>query len=203
MPEFSYNSDLTGGSLMVRESRIIADLLLKKASPEQWHEAIQLENLLQKKSPASAKRNAQAIRKRLELLEPEFWRALRDGDDELSTQVAFCAALERNLLLVEFMERTVQDAYATHAEKLEIYQWADFLEDCAHKDPVIHGWKETSKKKMGQVAFRMLAEMGYLDSTQNLKLQHVLIRPEVRIMLEDNYMNRIKDCMEVSSKGGR
>ncbi len=148
MVDFTYNSDLTGGSLMVRESRIIADLLLKDATPEQWHDAIQVENLLQKKSQASAKRNAQAIRKRLELIEPEFWRALRDGDDELATQVTFCAALARNLLLVEFMERVVHDAYVTHTEYLDLYQWNDFLEDCAHKDPVIHDWKESSKKKI-------------------------------------------------------
>ncbi len=203
MTDFSYNSDLTGGSLMVRESRIIAGLLLKKASAEEWTDAIQVENLLQKKSPASAKRNVQAIRKRLERLEPEFWRALRDGDDELATQVAFCAALERNLLLVEFMERVVQDAYVTRAESLELYQWNDFLEDCAHKDPIIHDWKESSKKKMGQVAFRMLAEMGYINNTRSLKLQNVLIRSEVRVMLEDTYKLRIKDCMDVSSKGGR
>lgn len=203
MVDFTYNSDLTGGSLMVRESRIIANLLLEDATPEQWHEAVQVENLLQKKSQASAKRNAQAIRKRLELMAPEFWKALRDGDDELATQVAFCAALERNLLLVEFMERVVQDAYATHTESLELYLWNDFLEDCAHKDPVIHDWKESSKKKMGQVVFRMLAEMAYVNNSRSLKLQTVLIRPEIKAMLEDNYQHRIKDCLDVSTKGGR
>ena len=66
MHSFHYDSDLIGGSLQVRESRIVADLLLKDASPEQWHEAIQQQNRLQKRAPASAKRVAQAIRKRLE-----------------------------------------------------------------------------------------------------------------------------------------
>ena len=64
-----------------------------------------------KRTPASAQRNATAIRKRLERLEPDFWKALRDGDDELATQVAFCGALERNLLLLEFMETVMRDAY--------------------------------------------------------------------------------------------
>jgi hypothetical protein len=198
---FEYDSDLTGGSLMVRESRIVAGLMLDQATEEEWDQAIRVENILQKRTPASAKRNAQAIRKRLERLEPEFWRALRDGDEELATQVAFCAALERNFLLVEFMERVVRDAYITHSEQLEAFQWADFLEDCAHRDPAIHDWKESSKKKMGQVAFRMLAEVGYLKSTRSLKLQHVVIRPEIRAMLDDTYKQRIKKCMEVSYKG--
>lgn len=202
MGEFTYNSDLNGGSLMVRESRVIADLLLRNVSAEEWKQAIQVDNLLQKRSPATARRNAQAIRKRLELMEPEFWRALRDGDEELATQVVFCAALERNLLLIEFMERVLRDAYITHTEKLEAYLWADFLEDSAHRDPEIDDWKESTKKKMGQVVFRMLAEVGYLKSTRSLGLQHVLIRAEIKTMLDDNYKQRIKECMEVSYKGG-
>jgi len=84
---FSYDSDLIGGSLQVRESRIVAGLLLQNASAEHWYEVIQQENRLQKRTPASAKRVAQALRKRLERLDAAFWRAIRDGDDELATQV--------------------------------------------------------------------------------------------------------------------
>ncbi len=196
----TYNSDINGGSLMVRESRVIADLLLSGANEDEWDQVIQVENRLQKRSPATARRNAQAIRKRLELMGSEFWRAIRDGDEELATQAAFCAVLARNLLLVEFMESVVGDAYSTHAEKLERFQWADFLEDCMHRDPGIQDWKESTKNKMGQVVFRMLAEMGYLKSTRGLQLQHVIIRPEIKTMLVDSYKQRIKECMEVSQK---
>lgn len=200
MEQFSYNSDLNGGSLMVRESRIIADLILKKAAPEEWEREILLKNALQKRSPATAKRNAQAIRKRLELMEPDFLTALRDGDDELASQVAFAAALVRNLLLVEFMETVVKDAYVTRMERIELYQWEEFLEDCSNKDPLIEGWKESTRKKMGQVVFRMLAEAGYLRSTRSLEYQSVRIRPELRVLLEENYKHRIKDCMEVACR---
>lgn len=183
---------------MVRESRIIAGLLLDSATPEQWDHTIYIENLLQKPTPASAKRNAQAIRKRLERLEPEFWRALRDGDDELATQIAFCGTLERNLLLVEFMETVLRDAYISRAEKLDTYVWSDFLEDRSHRDSAICDWKESTRKKMGQVVFRMLVEVGYLKSTRKLELQRILVRPEVKTMLEEHYKQRIKKCMEVS-----
>lgn len=202
MKRFTYDSDLIGGSLMVRESRVIADLMLRRASPDEWHQEIQIENRLQKRRPATARRLAQSIRKRLERLDEPFWRAICDGDEELATQVAFCAALERNLLLVEFIETVVKDAYVTRAEKLEPYQWLEFLEDRAHRDPSIEGWTEASKKKMGQVALRMLAEVGLLQSTRNLRLQHLLLRPEVRVLLEDSYRDRIKSCLELSSATG-
>jgi len=187
---------------MVRESRVVADLLLNKATASEWHQAIQIDNLLQKRSPATAKRNAQAIRKRLELIAPEFWRALRDGDDQLATQVAFYAALERNLLLVEFIESVVRDAYITQANQLASYQWLEFLEDRTHKDESISTWQDATKKKMGQVVFRMLIEAGYMQNNRNLQLQKVLLRPEMKVMLEDNYKQRIIDCMEVSLRAG-
>lgn len=198
LEQFHYDSDLVGGSLMVRESRIIADLLLQQATAEQWQQAIQVENVLQKRTAASAQRNATAIRKRLERLDPDFWKALRDGDDELATQVAFCGALERNLLLVEFMETVLRDAYISQAEQLDSYVWSDFLEERSQRDPDIVDWKVSSKKKMGQVAFRMLAEVGYLKSTRKLELQRVIIRAELRTLLEEHYKQRIKKCMEVS-----
>lgn len=199
MHHFSYDSDLTGGSLMVRESRVVADLLLNEATPEQWLETIQTDNRLQKPTASTARRIAQSIRKRLERVEPSFWKAIRDGDDELATQVAFCAVLERNLLLVEFIESVLQDAYLTRAERLEPWQWIDFLEERAHKDPSLAQWSMNTRRKTGQVAFRILTEVGLLTDTRSLKLQHLLVRSEVKVLLEESYRHRIRRCLDVSS----
>lgn len=199
MQKFKYDSDLIGGSLLVRESRVIADLLLLNADEDEWKRAIEEENRLQKRSLASAKRQARALRQRLEKLDQPFWRALRDGDDELATQIAFVATLERNLLLIEFVETVVRDAFIVRSERLAHYQWMEFLEDRANRDPTIGNWTESSKKKMGQVVFRILAEAGILESTRSLRLQHSLIRPEVNVLLEDSHRYRIKACLSVSS----
>lgn len=200
MHEFSYDSDLIGGSLLVRESRVIAELLLLNADEEGWKQVIQTQNSLQKRSPATAKRQAGALRKRLERLDEPFWRALRDGDDELATQVAFVAALERNLLLVEFIETVLRDAFILQAESLAPYQWLDFLEDRAHRDPAIEGWAESSKIKMGQVVFRILREVGLLQKGRTLKLQHILVRPEVNMLLQDSRRDRIQACLNVGAR---
>ncbi|MDO6683747.1 DUF1819 family protein [Oceanobacter sp. 5_MG-2023] len=197
MNAFSYNSDLNGGSLMVRESRIIADLLLKNATNDEWQRRIQVENELQKRTVATAKRFSRAIRSRLERLEPEFWQALRDGDDELASQVGFVSVLERNLLLLEFMERVVKDAYDSHSEVLKSYQWLDFLDDCGNKDPKIHDWKESTRKKMGSVVFHILSEAGYLENTRTKRIQNVLIRPEIKDMLNNTYRKRLLASMDI------
>ena len=197
--EFHYENDLSGGSLMVRESRAIANLLLQDAEAEQWQHQLYIENILQKRSPASIKRNASTIRKRLERLNADFWQLLRDGDDELAKQIALCGVLERNPLLVEFMETVVKDTYVARSLTLENYYWTDFLNERALRDYNIATWKDSSKKKMGQVAFRILTEAGYIKSAQSLELQHVMLRPEIIQLLELNNKQRIKACIQMSS----
>mgnify|MGYP001552483509 FL=1 len=197
--EFHYENDLSGGSLMVRESRAIADLLLQGADVGQWEHQLYIENILQKRSPASIKRNVSTIRKRLERLNPDFWQLLHDGDDELAKQIALCGVLERNPLLVEFMETVVKDAYVARSLQLENYYWTDFLNERAQRDRNIATWKDSSKKKMGQVAFRILTEAGYIKSAQSLELQHVMLRPEIIQLLELNNKQRIKACMQMTS----
>lgn len=196
---YRYDVDLVGGSLMVRESRIVAGLLLDGANDQQWDKAILEDNLLQKRTPAAAKRNARTIRKRLEKLEPEFWRALKDGDDELSTQIAFCGALERNLLLVEFLETVVRDAFLSRAEHLALFQWFDFLDDRINVDPEIFDWKESTRKKTGQVVFRMLSEVGILANTRSMELRPLFPRPELRSLLDQYSRPRILKCLTLSS----
>ena len=196
---FHYKSDLMGGTLLVRESRIIAGLLLKKINDEKWKQAIEVDNVLQRKTISTAKRFGNAVKSRLELLEPEFWKALRDGDEQVATQVAFCGALERNLLLVEFIEIVVKDAYITHMEKLETYHWSDFVYERGNRDGALLDWKESTINRMGRTVFSMLAEVGYLNNTRNKKLQNVLIRPEVKALLKNNAKQRLLACVDIKS----
>ncbi|QTF91788.1 BrxA family protein [Halomonas sp. BM-2019] len=166
---FHYNFDLIGGSLMVRESRIVAELLLAGVDDAAWKAAILDKNRLQKARPATARRRRSA--NGLYGFLRRSGGALSEEDDQLATQVAFCAALARNLLLVEFLETVVAGAVVTQAERLEPYQWDDFLADRAYRDPAITGWTASSRRKMGQVAFRMLSEVGLLDNARSRRLQ--------------------------------
>jgi len=196
---FSYNSDLIGGNLMVRESRIIAELLLAKTDDAGWKQAILDENCLQKNRPATAKRMAQAIRKRLEPLPVECWLALRDGDDQLATQVSFFAAVHRNLLLLEFLETTLADAFATRAEGLARYQWDEFLDERAIRDQAVGEWSVSSRQKMGQVVFRMLIDVGVLAEKPSPgrihSLQPLMLRPELEAQLEAHHYGRHLACL--------
>ena len=67
-----YKADITAGALKVPESRVIADLLLRGVNDEGWAEAIVRENVLQARSPKTAKRLTLLIRGRLETMGPDL-----------------------------------------------------------------------------------------------------------------------------------
>ena len=52
----TYSADISAGSLLLKESRPIALLLLAQADDQAWYQALVVDNVLQKKSPAGAKR---------------------------------------------------------------------------------------------------------------------------------------------------
>ena len=56
-----YNAEISAGSLLPLESRRIAALLLTDPDDAAWRHAIEVENILQKKTPATARRQATLI----------------------------------------------------------------------------------------------------------------------------------------------
>jgi hypothetical protein len=184
----AYLGDLIGGSLMTRESQIVAELLLKKPSDEEWIDAIVNQNVLQKRSDESAKRNAGTVKKRLQGLSDDFLEQVAFGSTELSTQLMFAATLINSTILADFMRNVFVDAKRMYREKIDRTDWESFWEERTRLFPEFAQMTESSTYKIAQVAFKVLTDAGYLETTRNKKLQNVYLLPEVRALLTE--MNR-------------
>ena len=79
--------DLLGGSLMVRESRTIAELLLSEPDETTWQQQITNENILQASSTSTANRYARTLRLRLMTLDRECWQLIADGSESERLQM--------------------------------------------------------------------------------------------------------------------
>ncbi|MET3622985.1 DUF1819 family protein [Burkholderia ambifaria] len=178
-----YNAEISAGSLMIPESRRIATLLLSRPSDAQWEAALNDENLLQKK-PATAKRQARLIRRRLETLDEEGLRLVVEGDSELCRQILLSAAIRHSRLLSDFM----RDVYAVDLRRLERNlnhrQWDSFLAECEHRDDAVSRWAESTREKLFQVIVRILFEAKYLDSTGRRGLTPPLVHPRAEAYLK-------------------
>ena len=98
-----YHADITAGSLKVAESRVVADLLLRGVDAQGWKDAVVTQNLLQTRNPATAIRLGRLIRKRLELMDADLWRLIRDGSAVVATHAVLAAAVKHSPLLGDFL----------------------------------------------------------------------------------------------------
>jgi hypothetical protein len=194
-----YNGEIVAGSLLIPESREIAELLLQDASEEAWYNAVIVDNILQKRSPASAKRQARLIRNRLNLMGPEHWVLVKAGSAEVTAQALLAAAVKHSRILGDFMINVCRLHWQTFNRTLTKHDWREFLEACALVDAAVGNWSKATTSKLRQVVFRILAEVGYVDSTRTLNLQAVSIAPEVRQYLENHSEAYILQCMECTT----
>ena len=104
-----YKADLTAGSLKVPESQIIADLLLKQVDRQGWQKAIVDQNVLQARSPATGIRLMRLIKGRLQLMDAELWKLVRDGTGLVATHAVLAAAVKHSLLLGDFLDLVVRE----------------------------------------------------------------------------------------------
>jgi hypothetical protein len=184
---------------MLPESRRVARLLLTHPSKDQWADALRLDNILQKKSPATARRQARLIRNRLDTLEDEAWGMIAEGQQEIATQLLFAAAVKHSKVLADFLG----DVYAGHLRRLEqqispAKDWEAFLAECIQRDPETAAFSDTTKAKMLQVILRILAEGKYIDSTRSLRLTPPHLHPDVVAYLKRHGERAVLSVMDHS-----
>lgn len=180
-----YQADLSAGSLLLPESRVIARLLLSGADTAALNQSVRVDNVLQKSSPASAIRQARLIRLRLMSIPKSTWPLIADGDKEVATQLLLAAALKHSALLAAFLGKVVADHHRRLEIKLSPHAWEPFLAECATQDADVAGWSLTTRKKLLQVIIRILAEARYLESSQSVRLLAPHIHPTVRHALTE------------------
>ncbi|MEZ8657020.1 DUF1819 family protein [Vibrio sp. 10N.222.54.F12] len=192
-----YLGDLIGGSLMITEAQLIAELLLSDPSKEQWDDAIVDQNILQKRSPASAKRNAATIKKRIANLGNKFLSTLVNANHEEAAQLMMAATLINSPLLADFMRTVVMDAKRMYRENIDMKDWEYFWEDKCRIYPDFVDMSESSTYKIAQVAFKVMTDGGFLESTKTKVLTNIYITPDVRQLLVDMNRDDIIQAMEI------
>ena len=183
---------------MLAESRRIATLLLTHPSDAEWDHALKIENILQKKTPATSFRQAKLIRNRLVTLDEEGWRMIAEGDMEVSIQLLLASAIKHSHLLGDFL----RDVYAKQLSRMELalnaHLWDAFWVECAHRDGEIENWSATTKIKLFQVVIRILVEARYLDSSRNMNMTPPGLHPLVISFLKRHGELDVLSLMKVS-----
>jgi len=193
-----YRADITAGALKLPESRVIATLLIRGLTSQGWREAIYEQNVLQTRSPASAKRLARLIRGRLELMEADLWRLVRDDEATVATHALLAAAVKQSALLGDFLDLVVREQYKVFSERLTNSLWDQYLDDCGGRDPQMPEWHESTRRRLRSSVFQMLAQAGFVRDTRSLRLQTVFIADDVIDYLKRHDEQYVLRCILVS-----
>ena len=193
----AYSANITKGSLKLRESRIVAGLLMDGVSDAEWEDAIEKQNVLQARSVATATSLAGYIRSRLGYFDRDLWRMVRDGDRTLSSQSLLVCAMKHSALLRDFMDLTLRDEYRKFRPTLATSVWTEYLEGCRGRDPDMPEWFETTKNRLRSTVYQILAQAGYLSDTTARELKTVTILPELISYLRRKGENQLIRCLQL------
>ena len=194
----TYTATITAASLRLRESRIVANLLLQGVSDEKWKDAVLKKNILQMNSVQSIKKIAALLRARLEPLGEGLWKMVRDGGREQAAQAAFAGTVKHSRLLGDFMDITMREQRALFAKKLEYRMWNDYMAGCRGRDPEMPQWSDATVARLRSAVFSILAAAGYLKDTRSRFLQNVFVDAELSVYLQDRGETYVLRCMEVT-----
>lgn len=191
-----YNAEISAGALLPLESRRIATLLLSEPDSAAWLYAIETENILQKKTPASARRQARLLHRRLSTLDGQAWNMIVARESEVVNQLLLAAAVKHSQLLGDFMLRVYAECQRRLEPALAPSDWQDFLAECVHHDATVADWADSTKAKLFQVIVRILAEAKYLENSRSMKLTAQSLHPDVRRYLSAHEETYVLDCLE-------
>ncbi|MDP3457029.1 DUF1819 family protein [Methyloversatilis sp.] len=194
-----YNAEIGAGSLLIAESRSVASVILRGANEADWLRFINVDNPLQKRTPASAQRQTRLLRNRLENVPHDLLLIVVEGSHEATVQALLAASIKHSRLLGDFLTSVVREHLRHFEYCLSDADWDRFLSDCALGEPEVGMWADSTKKKLGQVVFRILAEAKYLENTRTRRITPVRVLPDVRHCLESHGERYALDCMTLST----
>ena len=91
----------------------------------------------------------------------------------------------------------VREQYRLFRPALSNPIWSHFIEDCRNRDPGMSNWSESTVARLRSTVFAILAQAGYVENTQTLKLQTVYVAKEVLDYLHEQNEQYVLRCIEV------
>lgn len=175
-----YVGDLIGGSLLIAETRIIAESLLKQLPEDEWRNLVIDQNILQKKSVKTSSRYVRVIRTRIEGLGQDFMSALVTSTDRAYIQLLLVAVMINSPIVEDFMRLNLAEAKRTYKPNLPSTAWQDFYEIQSLKYPDLNNYSESTIKKLGTNVIKILVLSGYLSDARKREIYPVYLMPEVK-----------------------
>lgn len=173
----------TALALGLRETEVALSLFDRS---EDWKIAAKIaddENAFQLTSSASTRRVFREVRQRLEVLDHQTWEAFVDGSVDDRRAILLIAACKCYPFIFNFIRTTLADKLAVFDYNLSQSDFDSYWNQAALEHPELENMTDSTRKKIRQVTFRILAEAGLLTETRNPQITAIPISPIIETVL--------------------
>ena len=173
-----YSAVLTREQFLFYETRTTAKLLCDGLSKEEVMYRIVKDNLFQYPTEKSVRRMVLACIRRLEAMENDLLiTAIATQPSDVAKQICLYAMIRQYRLVWDFMLTVVGEKFRTLDMSFSRMELNMFFMRLQEQDNWVATWSDETITKLKQVLKKTLVENEYLDSTNALKLNPVLISP--------------------------
>ncbi len=177
--EQNYRLSFTAGSLLAVETLKVAQLYNTLGDWDKVLTAELDEKILQKNKLASSKRQFREIRFRLQTLTDECLDYLPRATPNDQNAIILLANLKTYAFIYEFIIEVLRPKLLVYDDILRDSDYFSFFESKANLHPELTELSDSTKGKIRQVLYRILAESGLLDSVKAKNIRRPTLSPKV------------------------
>jgi len=196
-----YLLSFTAASLSISESVKIAEVYLGCKNWDETKRLIKENNLLQSRTNTRSVRTYQEIAKRLQLINDNQLELLTEGNLQEQKYLLWFVVCKRYRVIQEFAIEVIHEKFLSMDYQLTDLDYDAFYNRKADWHEELDRIKESTKKKLKEVIFRMLREAG-ITSDNDLIMQALVsnrLMDTLRSDAPESY--KIFPIQEVNFKG--
>lgn len=185
MTDSNYKISFTTGGLFYHEATKTVELYFQLKDWSLVKAQIHNENMLKTRTLSSLKRTARELVQRLEVLTDDQLAILADGSRQEQNHILWLAVCKQYRFVHEFAVEVVREKFLRLDLEISYRDFDIFFNTKAEWNEGLDQIKESTRKKLRQVLFRILTEAEIISS--NLMIQPVMISPRVaRAICDDD-----------------
>lgn len=177
---------MTGASALIAETIAIAHEYKRLGNWDEVKKSASDQNLLNKVKQATFSREFREIKKRIDLLTEDQLNLLINGSPDEMKAMVFVSLLKTYSFLFDFVVEIVRNKYFLFDNVMMDSDYTRFLNSKDIVHPELEALSEQTAKKVKQVIFTILKQVGLITTTTNgLILKPYLSATSIKVIVLD------------------
>jgi len=179
-----YRMSFTVGGLFYQEAVSAADLFIKSKDWAKVRKEILKTNLFQARTVRSLEIICREVLSRLKLLSLEQLKIIQDGSRQEQLQMLWIAVCKRYSFIRDFAIEVIREKFLLMDYAITEEDYTIFFDTKAEWHEELEKLKDSTKKKLKQVLFRILRE-AEITSEANIILPSILTKRVAKVLFSD------------------